>query len=95
MTGSVRESTIERYLCTQVQKAGGVSYKWASPSHRGVPDRLVLLNGCVRLVEVKAPGKKPTPLQQHTHTVIASQGFQVEVVDSKEAVDQLIEKWVH
>ena len=54
----MREREIEKYLADQVKRHGGRSYKWSSPSHRGVPDRLVLFPNVILAVEVKALGKK-------------------------------------
>lgn len=50
--------------CTDLAKVHGwYSRKWASPSHRGVPDRLFIKDGDVLFIEFKAPGNKPTALQ--------------------------------
>ena len=38
-----RESLIEKHLVAEVKKAGGVAFKFVSPGHRSVPDRIVLL----------------------------------------------------
>ncbi|MDI5754298.1 VRR-NUC domain-containing protein, partial [Salmonella enterica subsp. enterica serovar Montevideo] len=40
-----RENLIEKHLVAEVKKAGGVAYKFISPGHRSVPDRIVLLPG--------------------------------------------------
>ncbi len=40
-----RESLIEKHLVAEVKKAGGVAFKFVSPGHRSVPDRIVLLPG--------------------------------------------------
>jgi Holliday junction resolvase len=87
----MRERDIEKYLVTQVRKLGGKAYKWSSPSHRGVPDRLVFLpHGIVLAVELKAQGKKPTKLQHYSHEELRSLGAEVLVVDSKAKVDALL-----
>jgi hypothetical protein len=38
-----RESTIEKYFVAQVKKLGGRTYKFTSPAHRNVADRVVCL----------------------------------------------------
>jgi hypothetical protein len=38
-----RESTIEKHFVAQVKKLGGTVYKFTSPAHRGVADRVVCL----------------------------------------------------
>jgi hypothetical protein len=88
----LRERAIEKYLADQVKRHGGRSYKWSSPSHRGVPDRLVLFPNVIVSVEVKALGKKPTKLQAYEHRVLRDLGMPVVVVDSKNGVDILIKE---
>jgi len=89
----MRERSIEEYLRERVKEAGGRAYKFVSLGNAGVPDRLVMLPGG-RLVfaELKAPGKKPTALQRAQGRFIRNQGLPVVVVDSKEGVDELIQK---
>lgn len=87
----MRERDIEEYLRNQVKKAGGKAYKFVSPGNDGVPDRLVLFpGGRVYFVELKAPGKKPRPLQIKQMRDIAALGCDVRVIDSKEGVDAFI-----
>ena len=58
----MREKDIEKKLSLMVKKAGGIAVKFVSPSFDGMPDRLVLLpDGVVAFVELKAPGKAPRP----------------------------------
>ncbi len=91
--GLVRERDIEAYLRDQVRAAGGRAYKFESPGNAGVPDRLVLLpGGRVTFVELKAPGKKPTPLQLAQAEKIRRLGFTVDVIDSKQGVDAFIQQ---
>ncbi|MEC1177636.1 VRR-NUC domain-containing protein [Metasolibacillus meyeri] len=87
----VSEKTIESYLREEVKKQNGRAYKWESPGNAGVPDRIVLLpNGKTYFVELKAPGKKPTPLQITQHRKLEMLGHKVHVLDSKEAVNEFI-----
>lgn len=89
----MRERDIENYLRDQVKKAGGKAYKFESPGNDGVPDRIVIFPGnIINFVELKAPGKKPRPLQVKQMNTIKSFGCDVRVIDSKEGVDQFIEK---
>jgi len=84
------ENQIETYFRDQIKKIGGKAFKFVSPGNAGVPDRIVLYNSQVIFVELKAPGKEPTPLQKVTHLTIRSKGVRVEVIDSKEQVKQFI-----
>lgn len=86
----MRENEIEQYLVKRVKEMGGKAYKWVSPGNDGVPDRIVFFSRVTVLVELKAPGKKPTPLQIAKHKELAKLGQKVLVVDSKEKVDQFI-----
>jgi hypothetical protein len=52
-----RESELEEHLRTKVEAIGGVCLKWISPGTSGVPDRIVLVNGQCRFVEMKRPTK--------------------------------------
>lgn len=89
----MRESTIEAYLRDEIKKIGGKAYKFVSPGNDGVPDRLVCLpGGQVIFVELKAPGKTPTALQERQQEKLRSLGFDVRVIDSKAAVEWLIRK---
>ena len=59
-----------------VKAAGGLCPKFVSPGTAGMPDRLLLLpGGRILFVEVKAPGKKPHPLQKHRHEQLRALGF--------------------
>ena len=89
----MNEHQIENYLCTQVKDKGGLALKLNSTSMAGLPDRLVLFpDGFIYFVELKAPGKKPRPLQAAVHRRLKSLGFMVSVIDSKQQVNEFIEK---
>ena len=89
----VRESTVEAYLRDRVKAQGGIAYKWVSPGNVGVPDRLIVFpGGTVYFRELKAPGKKPTPLQMRQLEKLKALGFDVGVIDSKEGVDAFMKE---
>jgi hypothetical protein len=61
----MREAAIERYFVAQVKALGGMAYKFTSPAHRGVADRVVCLpDGSTWFVELKAPGGRLSELQK-------------------------------
>jgi hypothetical protein len=61
----VLERDVERKLVKGVAALGGVAYKFTSPAHRGVADRLVLLpGGRVIFVELKTDKGVLSPLQK-------------------------------
>ena len=62
----MREKYIEQQLAKEVRSRGGLCEKWNSGTS-GWPDRIVILpDGKVGFVEVKAPGKEPRKLQTHS-----------------------------
>lgn len=86
------ERDIERKLREKVKKAGGWCVKWVASGNAGVPDRICLLpGGRVLFVELKDKGKKPRPLQVATIGRIRKLGFRVEVIDSEEGIEELME----
>ncbi len=89
----LREKQIEHSLVTATRKLGGLALKFVSPSFAGMPDRLVLLpEGKMAFVEVKAPGKKPRPLQVKRHEMLRALGFQVFVLDCASTIPGLLKK---
>ena len=86
----MREKQIEQRLMGAVRKLGGLCLKFVSPGWSGAPDRLVLLpEGRVMFVEVKAPSRRPRPLQERRLRQLREMGFHALCVDSKAAVDAL------
>ena len=87
------EKTTERKLAVAVKKAGGIAVKFVSPSFDGMPDRLVLLpDGLIAFVELKAPGKRPRPLQKARHRLLRSLGFKVYVIDKPEQIGGMLDE---
>ena len=89
----MREKQIENKLATEAKKLGGIAVKFVSPSFDGMPDRLVLIpDGHIAFVELKAPGKKPRPLQLSRHRLLRSLGFRVYVIDSVEQIGGMLDE---
>lgn len=86
----MRESKIEAYLVTEVEKLGGEvrKLKWIGRSH--APDRFVAYKG-VWLVELKAPGKVERPGQARERERLTRNGVRCHVIDTLEGVDAFIE----
>ena len=83
----ILESKIEKYLTRRITAAGGICWKWPATARAGVPDRIVVIDGQVIFVELKAPGGKVSRLQQHTHEQMREAGARVEVLRSTGEVD--------
>lgn len=83
----MRERTIEQHLVHQVERLGGLTYKFLS-TQAGVPDRIVILNGVTYFVELKAPGGKLTKIQIWQHERIKKAGVLPLVFYSKLDVEE-------
>ena len=87
----IREKEVEHHLIAAVRKRGGLCLKFVSPGWAGAPDRIVLFpGGRVIFVEVKRPGERARALQMRRKAQLERRGFDSVVVDSKEAVDDLL-----
>ena len=87
----MKESTIEKHLVTQVKALGGMAYKFTSPAHRGVADRVVCLpDGQTWFVELKAPGGRLSELQKIFAEDMARMNQRYACLWNKEQVDAFI-----
>ena len=87
------EKNIEQYLVRKVREMGGKAYKFVSPGNAGVPDRLVIFpSGRAVFIELKAPGRVPTNLQNAKHRELEKLKQRVFVIDSKEKVDAVLQQ---
>ncbi len=87
------EKQIENKLTKSVKNHGGIAVKFVSPNYDGMPDRLVLLpDGLCAFVEVKAPDKKPHPLQKARHKMLKRLGFKVYVLDDADQIGGIIDE---
>lgn len=86
------EKDIEKYFCWTVERLGGKTWKFTSPSNRGVSDRIACLpDGSTWFVELKRPkGGKLSELQKLFAWDMARLGQRYACLWTKEGVD----KWV-
>ena len=85
------EREIEKALVRQIRKHGGIAPKLTSPNNAGMPDRLIILPpGKVCFVELKAPGKKPRPLQVRQMERLTQLGCMVRIIDHPNQIQELI-----
>lgn len=88
----MREKETEQKLVKAVKASGGIAPKLVSPGFDGMPDRLILLpGGIIAFAELKAPGKKPRPLQVARHRLLRKLGFEVYVIDDPEQITEMLE----
>ena len=89
----MKEREVEKDLIKEVKKRGGIALKFVSPGMAGVPDRLVLMkDGKLAFVELKAPGKEMRPLQILRKRQLESLGFLVYCIDSKEKIGDVLDE---
>lgn len=85
----MKESTIEKHLVTQVKALGGMAYKFTSPAHRGVADRVVCLpDGQTWFVELKAPSGRLSELQKIFAEDMARMSQRYVCLWSKEQIEE-------
>lgn len=86
------ERDIERKLVVETVRRRGVALKFVSPGCIGVPDRIVMLpDGKMGFVELKAPGKKPRPIQVRRIQQMRKMGFKVFVIDGVEQIGSVLD----
>ncbi len=89
----MREKVIEHALVMATRSKGGIAPKFISPGFAGMPDRLVLLpHGRMGFVELKAPGRKPRPLQLARHRLLRRLGFKVYVIDDTRQIAMVLKE---
>jgi hypothetical protein len=85
------EKQIEAYLIKRVKELGGMAYKFTSPAHKGVADRIVCLpDGQTWFVEVKTEGGRLSPLQKVFASDMARMNQKYVCLWNKEQIDEFI-----
>jgi hypothetical protein len=86
------EKEIEDYFKWVVERSGGKTWKFTSPSNRGVSDRIACMpGGRVFMVELKRPkGGRLSPLQQIFAKEMLRLGVPYFCLWSKDDVDSFI-----
>lgn len=84
------EKDIERKACEWAKANGWLVYKFVSPSHRSVPDRLFIKGGRVVFIEFKRSGGKLTKGQHREEVRLADAGAEVRVAYSVEAAKDIL-----
>ena len=87
----MRERDVETYLVARVREMGGEVRKARWIGRNGAPDRRVMLPDRAPVwVELKAPGKRPTPQQLREHARMRCLGEVVLVIDSLAGVEAML-----
>jgi len=87
------EKLLQQYFIKQVYKANGLAFKVNCDGRRGFPDLVVILDGALRLVEMKSETGKLSHHQKRLHEELADMGIMVSIIDSKQAADDFIRDW--
>ena len=84
------EKTIEKKVVEHAKKLGFWTRKFVSPNNRGVPDRIFAYKGRIFFIEFKAPGKKPTALQNLEHSKMFDAGLSIYVITEAERAKEMM-----
>ena len=84
------EAQIEKKLVAFCREHGLLTYKFASPSHRGVPDRIIMGGGKVMFLELKRPGNLPTALQERELQRIRDAGLVAPWADNYPDAEKIV-----
>ena len=89
----MREKDLERKLVNAAKAVGGLAPKFTAPGMAGMPDRLILLpNGRLAFVEVKAPGMQLRPLQGYRKRQLEALGFLVYCIDDPKQIGGVLDE---
>ncbi len=85
---------LERKIVFKAKKLGYLTYKFVSPSNRGVPDRIFISeNGKLFFVEFKSKKGKLSELQKLKISELRSRKQSVFVVNDEELAMEILEKY--
>ena len=87
------EAKIEKQVVAYCHKRGLYTRKFASPAHRGVPDRIICGRGKVLFLELKRPGNVPTALQLSELSTLRFHGQYARWADSFKDSKAIIDDW--
>ena len=89
------EKQIEKKIGEYAKSKQCLYMKWTSPGYCGVPDRIVIApSGQVFFIELKALGKKLSPLQERFHGKLHERGCYVYRVDNVDDGKKIIDLFV-
>ncbi len=87
-----QENIIETYFKDQCELNNILTFKFVSPSQRGVPDQIALYDGVTYYIELKAPGKTQSVQQKLVMKKIKNTGCKYYLIDSKDGVNEFIKE---
>lgn len=85
------ERDVEKELLKRVQRLGGICYKWVSPGHNGVPDRIVIFKELPAIfVELKTERGQMTTVQKVEHRKLRRLRQQATVVYGMKGLEKFL-----
>lgn len=81
------ESQIQAKITQKLKNNGWFVTKLIQTSTNGIPDLMAIKDGRVIFLEVKQPGKKASPLQDHQIEGLIRCGVEAMVVDKLEDIE--------
>jgi hypothetical protein len=84
------ESSIEKEAMAYAESRGWFQIKIMRASIRGFPDRFLVRDGVVILIEFKRHGKGPTVQQTKRHTELRAHGCTVYVIDNPDEAKRIL-----
>lgn len=86
------EAHVEDYLYEKSDEFGFLCYKFTSPGHRGVPDRVVIGRGHTVFIETKAPEGRLSAIQKRRIRLMIEHGADVRKCYTRDEVDAFFEE---
>ena len=88
------ERAIENKLKKQIEKRGGIFFKFVSPGNKGVPDRIAILpDGRLYFIELKRPkGGRYAPLQVWQQKRLKEFKQEVRCIKNTEEAEKFMEE---
>lgn len=90
---SIRKPELESSVEEHLEKACAAMdvFITKNTGRNGMPDRLLIKNGRHWFLELKRPGKRPTPLQEAVGRLLRAHGAVVLCADTKARVDAVMD----
>lgn len=87
------EKNIENKMVREVQKRGGLCFKFTSPGNPGVPDRMIITpGGKIVFVELKTEIGRLAKIQKYQIEVMRQHGADVRVAKGWDRVKAILEE---
>lgn len=87
------EKTIEKWLTEQIEKIGGLSFKFVSPGNPGVPDRIYIMpDGVVWFVELKQQRGKEAKIQKWQRDRLKHMGCNYRLIKGMESARNYVKE---